>query len=117
MHHAVDRSNTRNRWNRDYHPVLKIAPGDTIALAMKDASDGQVRPGMSLAEFGAIDKTRIHALTGPVVVAGAEPGDALEIEILGFQHEGWAWTSIMPGMGALGDEFAEPYLHIWELEK
>ena len=117
MHYAVDRSNTRNRWNRDYPPVLEIAPGDTVALAMKDASDGQVRPGMSVAEFAAIDKTRIHALTGPVWVAGAEPGDALEIEILDFQHEGWAWTSIMPGMGALGDEFAEPFLHIWNLEK
>ena len=72
---------------------------------------------MSLAEFAAIDKTRIHALTGPVSVAGAEPGDALEIEILEFQHEGWAWTSIMPGMGALGDEFAEPSLHFWKLDE
>jgi acetamidase/formamidase len=71
---------------------------------------------MTLAEFAAIDKTRIHALTGPVAVAGAEPGDALEIEILEYQHEGWAWTSIMPGLGALGDEFSEPFLHIWKLE-
>jgi acetamidase/formamidase len=116
MHHSVDRSRTVNRWNRDYAPVLTIAPGDTVSLAMKDASDGQVRPGMSLAEFAAIDKTRIHALTGPVAVEGAAPGDALEIEILEFQHEGWAWTSIMPGMGALGDEFADPFLHIWKLE-
>jgi acetamidase/formamidase len=71
---------------------------------------------MSAAEFGAIDKTRIHALTGPIAVDGAEPGDALEIEILGFEHEGWAWTSIIPGMGALGDEFSEPFLHLWKLE-
>ena len=117
MHHHVDTSRTRNRWNRDYPPVLTLAPGDTVSLAMKDASDGQVRPGMTLAEFAAIDKTRIHALTGPVAVDGAEPGDALEIEILGFRHEGWAWTSIMPGLGALGDEFSEPFLHIWKLEE
>ncbi len=117
MHHHVDTSRTRNRWNRDYPPVLTVAPGDTVSLAMKDASDGQVRPGMTLAEFAAIDKTRIHALTGPVAVDGAEPGDALEIEILGFRHEGWAWTSIMPGLGALGDEFSEPFLHIWKLEE
>jgi acetamidase/formamidase len=116
MHHTLDRSRTVNRWNRDYPPALTIAPGDTVSLAMKDASDGQVRPAMTLAEFAAIDKTRIHALTGPVAVEGAAPGDALEIEILEFRHEGWAWTSIMPGMGALGDEFAEPFLHIWQLE-
>jgi acetamidase/formamidase len=71
---------------------------------------------MSLAEFASIDKTRVHALTGPVAVEAAVPGDALEIEILGFDHQGWAWTSIMPGMGLLGDEFSEPYLHIWRLE-
>ncbi len=116
MHHSVDRSRTCNRWNRDYPPVLTVAPGDTVSLAMRDSSDGQVRPGMSLAEFAAIDRTRVHALTGPVVVEGAAPGDALEIEILDFAHEGWAWTSIMPGLGALGDEFAEPYLHFWKLE-
>src|SRR5664280_713532 len=115
MHHTLDRTHTCNRWNRDYPAVLTIAPGDTVSLALKDSSDGQVRPGMSAAEFAAIDRTRIHALTGPVAIAGAQPGDALEIEILDCLHEGWAWTSIMPGMGLLGDEFAEPYLHFWSL--
>jgi acetamidase/formamidase len=71
---------------------------------------------MALAEFAAMDRSRIHALTGPVAVDGAEPGDALEIEVLEFRHQGWAWTSVIPGMGLLGDEFAEPYLHFWELE-
>lgn len=117
MTHYLGRERTINRWNRDYPSALTIAPGDTVELAMKDASDGQVRPGMTLAEFAAIDKTRIHALTGPVAIDGAEPGDALEIEILEYRHEGWAWTSIMPGMGLLGDEFAENFLHIWQLEE
>ena len=116
MEHHVDTSRTRNRWNRDYPPVVTISPGDTISLALKESSDGQVRPEMTLAEFAEIDRTRIHALTGPVAVEGAEPGDALEVEILEYRHEGWAWTSIMPGLGALGDEFSEPFLHIWRLE-
>jgi acetamidase/formamidase len=115
MHHQIDRSRTCNRWNRDYPPVLTVAPGDTVSMAMKDSSDGQVRPDMTPAEFAAIDKTRIHALTGPVAIDGAEPGDALEIEILDYRHEGWAWTSLFPGMGALGDEFSEAYLHVWKL--
>ncbi len=116
MHHTLPRTHTRNRWNRDYPPVLTIEPGDTVSIAMKDASDGQVVPGMSLNAFAAIDKTRIHALTGPISVAGALPGDALEIDILEFKHEGWAWTSIQPGMGLLGDEFTQPFLHLWNLD-
>jgi acetamidase/formamidase len=116
MHHVVDRSRLRNRWDRDYPPVITIAPGDTISLAMNDATDGQIRPGMTMEEFAAIDRTRVHALTGPVSVEGAAPGDALEIEILDFKHEGWAWTSVLAGSGALGDEFHEPFLHFWKLE-
>jgi acetamidase/formamidase len=116
MHHRVDASRTRNRWDRSYPPVATIASGDTVSLELKDSSDGQVRPGMSQAEFAAIDRTRIHALTGPVAIAGAEPGDALEIEVLSCQHHGWAWTSVMPGLGVLGDEIAECHVHFWQLE-
>ena len=116
MHHHLDRSHTRSRWSRDYEPVLTVSSGDTVSMELRDSSDGQVRPGMTPAEFAAIDRDRIHALTGPIAVEDAEPGDALEIEIVGFRHEGWAWTSVVPGMGVLGDEFAEPYLHLWKLE-
>jgi acetamidase/formamidase len=116
MHYTIDRTGTCHRWNRDYPPVLTIAPGDTVTLEMRDSSDGQVRPGMTLPEFAGFDRMRVHALTGPVAVEGAGPGDALDIEILEYRHEGWAWTSIMPGLGLLGDEFTAPDLHFWTLE-
>jgi acetamidase/formamidase len=116
-HHLVDRIETRNRWNRDYPPVCTIAPGDTVTVRMKDSSDGQVHPEMSLEAFAAFDKMRVHALSGPIAIEGAEPGDALEIEVLELEHEGWAWTSIIPGLGLLGDEFEEHFLHVWKLER
>jgi acetamidase/formamidase len=116
MKHVLDRSRTCNRWNRDYPPVLTIASGDTVSIAMKDSSDGQVRPDMTSAEFSQIDPTRIHALTGPITIEGAQPGDALEIEFLEFRHEGWGWTGIIPPMGLLGDEFGEHFLQVWKLE-
>lgn len=115
-HHTLDKSITYNRWNRDYAPRVTIDPGDTITLAMNDASDGQVQPTMTGKDFGEIDKMKIHALTGPVAVVGAEPGDQLKIEVLEYKHEGWAWTSLIPGMGLLDDFVEEHYLHIWKLE-
>lgn len=117
MHHTVDQTLTCTRWNRKYPPVLTIASGDTVTLHMKDSSDGQVRPGMTHEQYSRIDRKRIHALTGPVAITEAEPGDSLEIEILQYEHRGWAWTSIIPGLGLLGDEFEDPYLHIWQLEE
>lgn len=116
MHHELDRSQTINRWNNAYPPRLTVQPGDTVRMQMKDASDGQVQPGMTGDEFAAIDKTRIHALTGPIAIAGAEPGDVLVVDILEYQHEGWAWTSIIPGIGLLNEDFENHYLHHWTLE-
>lgn len=115
MEHYLDKSIIYNRWNQAYEPRLTIAPGDTVTIEMNDASDGQVHPGMTAAAFDKIDKMRIHALTGPICVEGAEIGDSLEIDILDFEHEGWAWTSIIPGLGLLSEDFTDPFLHIWEL--
>lgn len=115
--HFLDRTTTVNRWDNSYPSRLTIASGDVLTLRMKDASDGQVRRGMSSEEFGKIDKTRIHALTGPVMVEGAMPGDRLVLDILSYEHEGWAWTSIIPELGLLPEDFPEHYIHFWDLEK
>jgi acetamidase/formamidase len=114
--HFLDRDKTVNRWNNAYPPRLFIDPGDTVTMAMKDASDGQVSPGMSAEEFAKIDTTRIHSLTGPIAIAGAEPGDHLAVDILDYEHEGWAWTSIIPGLGLLADDFRQHFLFHWKLE-
>jgi acetamidase/formamidase len=103
-------------WNRALLPRLRIEPGDEVAFECVDASGGQVRPGMTTAEFLAIDRTRIHALTGPVWIEGAEPGDVLQIDVLSTRHSGWGWSSVIEGLGFLKDRFREPYLFHWSLE-
>jgi acetamidase/formamidase len=70
---------------------------------------------MGLAELASIDRNRVHALTGPVFVRGAEPGDALEIEILELKHHGWGYSSVVPDLGFLKERFHEPFLFHWEL--
>src|SRR5690606_9239881 len=59
-----------------------------------------------------IDFTKVNPVTGPIRIAGAEPGDALEVEILDFDESGWGWTALIPGFGLLADQFPDPYLHI-----
>jgi len=116
MEHFLDRSTVVNRWNQDYPNRIEIESGDIVRFEMRDSSDGQVKPGMSATEFEGIDKTRIHALTGPVGVAGSEPGDRLVIEILDYAHEGWGWSGLVEGLGLLAEDFSEPFLHTWKLE-
>ena len=116
-HFDLDTSQIQNRWDNSVAPRITVAPGDTVTLDMHDASDNQAQPGMSGVDFGKIDFTKIHALTGPIAIDGAVPGDQVVIDILEYQHRGYAWTSIIPGMGLLNDFVDEHFLFHWELEK
>jgi acetamidase/formamidase len=114
--HALSAEPTHSRWNADLAPRLTIASGDTVHFECQDASGGQVFDGMSAGAFDAIDRMRIHALTGPVAIEGAEPGDVLAIDVIEVAHKGWGWTSTIAGMGFLKERFAETTLFHWKLE-
>lgn len=114
--HTLQAEPTHSRWNRRLAPRLHIAPGDTVHLECVDSSGSQVHPGMVLADFLKIDRNRIHALTGPIYVEGAEARDALQIDVLEVAHKGWGWSSIVSGLGFLKERFTEPYLFHWQLE-
>jgi acetamidase/formamidase len=114
--HVLSAEPTHSVWDRLLNPRLRIAPGDEIAFECVDASGGQVHPGMTTAEFLTIDRSRIHALTGPVWIEGAEPGDVLQIDVLSTRHAGWGWSSVIEGLGFLKDRFREPYLFHWQLD-
>jgi acetamidase/formamidase len=114
--HMLSAEPTHSVWDRSLPPRLRIEPGDEVAFECTDSSGGQVRPGMTTGELMAIDRTRIHALTGPVWVEGAEPGDVLQIEVLATRHGGWGWSSVIGGLGFLKDRFREPYLFHWQLD-
>lgn len=116
MEYTLSAEPTHSVWDRSLKPRLHIAPGDTVQIQCVDSSGAQVRPGMAVSEFLTIDRTRIHALTGPIWIEGSEPGDVLEIEVLATQHSGWGWSSIIEGLGLLKDRFRGPFLFHWNLE-
>jgi acetamidase/formamidase len=113
--HILSAEPTHSRWNNALAPRLAIDSGDVVHMECLDSSGGQVNPNSTVEDFLAIDRGRIHALTGPVAIHGAAPGDLLSIEILEVAHKGWGWSSTIPGLGFLKDRFAEPSLFIWEL--
>src|SRR6202050_2045159 len=114
--HRLTAEPTHPRWNRALEPRLTIASGDTVHMSCLDSSGSQVTPSASVEDFLAIDRGRIHALTGPIRVDGAEPGDVLQIDVLQVEHRGWGWSSVIPGLGFLKEQFREPYLFHWALD-
>jgi acetamidase/formamidase len=114
--HVLTAAPTHSVWDRSLHPRLHIQSGDEVQIACVDASGGQVQRGMTTEQYLTIDRTRIHALTGPIWVDGAEPVDVLEIDVLATRHCGWGWSSVVEGLGFLKDRFHTPYLFHWTLD-
>jgi len=104
-------------WDAGNEPVLTVDSGDTVVLQTRDVSDNQITPDSDTGTIAGLDWDRVYPLAGPIAVAGAEPGDALAIEILELQPRGWGWTAILPGLGLLPDEFPDAYLRIFDLSQ
>jgi len=114
--HTLTAAPTHSVWDRSLEPRLRVETGDEVQIECVDASGGQVTPASSVTDFLAIDRTRIHALTGPIWIDGAEPGDVLEVDVLATRHCGWGWSSIIEGLGFLKERFRTPHLFHWQLE-
>ena len=92
-------------------PVLRIDPGDTVAIQTMPAGGGQVAPGISEGQIEkintAVPNRGPHTVTGPIYVNGAEPGDVLAIRINKIQLPPFATNNTAKGKGLFPDEFGE----------
>jgi formamidase len=104
-----------NRWHPDIPPILRVDPGDRVALETRDALDGQITARSTTEEVGKVNLNVCHPLTGPVYVRGAEPGDLLEIKILEFEPAPFGFTVQIPGFGFLRDQFPDPFIVRWRI--
>jgi acetamidase/formamidase len=95
-------------------PVLEIEPGDVVVVNSVSGSADEapgvgpftVRPALRAIHAAVKADMGPHILTGPIAVRGAEPGDALRIEILDIAlADDWGFNVIRRGKGALPDDF------------
>ena len=103
------------RWDNTLPPVAEVESGDTIVADLQEVSGGQITRSSTVADLTRMDADRVYPLAGPVLVKGARRGDVLAVEILDLQPGDWGWTSIIPGLGLLQEDFPDPYLKIWDL--
>jgi acetamidase/formamidase len=99
-------------------PVLRVASGDTVRVETMLARGVQrlIAAGIPDAEipsaFKAVEnavKDRgpgAHPLTGPIWIEGAEPGDTLEVKIIGFEFlHPYGVSGFLPNNGTLPEDF------------
>lgn len=112
-------ANVHHEWDRSLDPVLTVESGAVVEFECRDAIDGQLTPDSTAEDVLRADTEPIHPLTGPVAVAGAEPGDVLEVELLSLSHEGIGYSWFYPesyDKGLLPEAFDDPGLFVWELD-
>lgn len=112
--HVVSRDDIIWAFGPDLEPVLEVEPGATVRFETRDCFDGQIRSEDDLVT--AIDFERVNAATGPVAVAGAEPGDSLVVEILDVQPIEWGVATLIPGYGQLIDRVQAPLTRLFKVE-
>lgn len=98
-----------SRWNKELKPVLTISSGETVSIETRDTSDNQIHPGFTMKDIGEVDTDRIHPLTGPIYIEGAEPGDTLEISIGTITPASWGFNIVPPGGKNFGFLSEKPY--------
>jgi acetamidase/formamidase len=102
-------------WDRSIPPIATVESGDTVRFDALDASCGQITETSRAADLLALDFARVDQVNGPIAVAGAMPGEALQVEFLDLRPAQWGWTANIPGFGLLADDFPQPALKIWEI--
>ena len=108
------------QFDASFAPVLTIASGDSVrvqcvsgrASVMPPPGSGLHVPDALAAIVAAYpDPPPGHIVTGPIAIAGAEPGDTLEIQIDAIEPGAdWGYNAIRPLAGTLPEDFHETVL-------
>ena len=106
-------------------PVLRVASGDTVRveamvarglarLRAAGVKEDEIPESMKVVERTVTERgPGAHPLTRPIFVEGAEPGDALEVKILGFEFlHPYGVSDFIPGSGTLPDDFPYVKFHL-----
>jgi len=102
-------------WNNCTAPALRVSPGEVFQLVCPEASNGLLGRSSTAADAAQVDFRRTDPLCGPVYVEGAEPGDALKIDVLDLTLGDWGWTALLPEFGLLTEDFKQSYFRAFSL--
>lgn len=110
-----------NRWHPDIPMVAMVKPGDDFIIECVDWTGGQIKNDDCADDVRDVDLTKVHFLSGPVGIEGAEPGDLLVVDILdigAFDESLWGFNGFFSkknGGGFLTDHFPEAQKSIWDI--
>ncbi len=109
-----------NRWHPDIPMVAMVKPGDEFRVECIDWTGGQINNDNSANDIRDVDLTKVHYLSGPIGVEGAEPGDLLVVDILDIgtlAGSEWGFTGLFAkenGGGFLTEHYPDARKACWD---
>ena len=113
-------SKPHNRWHPDIPMAAWVKPGAEFRVECFDWTGGQINNDNSANDIRDVDLTKVHYLSGPYGVEGAEPGDLLVVDILdvgALPHSEWGFTGIFDkknGGGFLTEHYPDARKAVWD---
>ncbi len=112
------------RFDPQRPPIVTIDSGDIVVYEHTWTHFlNRLQPGVTIDELGALRRAGagrgVHSIIGPIAVAGAEPGDLLEIRFLALRTIDFGanfHNAAEMRTGALPDEFAHGHIHYFDLD-
>ena len=121
--HRIAASPETIRWgifDAAFPPLLTVQSGDTVVLECLSGTPETLPPPErgftippALLDIHRANPPRMsgHILTGPVAIAGAEPGDTLEVRIDAIElGSDWGYCGFRPLAGTIPEDFPERWL-------
>lgn len=118
-----------NRWHPDIPPIATLKRGESYRIDCREWFDGAIKNDDSADDIRDAPLNKVHALSGPFAVEGAEPGDLLIVDILdvgpipqeqgALAGQGWGYTGIFAqknGGSFLVDQFPDAYKAVWDFQ-
>lgn len=114
---VLTKDQTHDKFSRVIEPAVRVPSGSIIEAFTHEATGGQIQPESTAEILPGIDMDRVHTLTGPVYVEGAEPGDVLAVRLIELEPADWGWMAVTPDFGFLAGEFDVTVLQTFKLDK
>ena len=111
--YLISRDHIRYAHDKTDPPALSIDTGDCVCLETYDARTGTIQADTDLLDHPHPEGA--NPITGPIFVKGAEPGDSLQIHILGIALADQGFLAVKQNVGLLAhraDQYATKVIPI-----
>ncbi len=114
---TVRADESHDKFSNSIPYAIKVPNGSVVEAYTQEATGGQLNINSTLEDFENVDMDRVHTLTGPIYIEGAEIGDVLAVELLDLEPGDWGWTGMGPEFGFLAGETEARGFKTYRLDK